>query len=133
MTETSNGAEQQNGEPRNTGQTAGPSGPLPSDHEPGRTAGDSPAANQRAAEPMPPTPAHGEDRGQARDDQAPPDAPDAGDSSSVPVPGNLEDAGGNVTPHVFAAKGTSEETPAAEGVRPTAIAQPGKPDGEPAT
>ena len=89
-------------QPGNTEQTAGPAGPLDSDHEPGRTAGDSPAANQRAGE--------------------------------EPVPGDLgrgDDA--TLGAAVLAAAGTSEETAAADGVTTTAIAQPGKPDGEPAT
>jgi hypothetical protein len=48
-------------------------------------------------------------------------------SGGVPVPG---DAKGVAVPSVQAATGTSEETGEVQGVNVTALAPPGKPDGE---
>jgi hypothetical protein len=49
-----------------------------------------------------------------------------------PYPGNVNDEHGHVAVAAAAAAGTSEETPKTTAVR-TAVAQPGKPDGEVAT
>jgi hypothetical protein len=51
----------------------------------------------------------------------------------VPAPGFISDEHGHVAVSTHAAQGTSEELAGAEGIRTTAIAQPGKPDGEVAT
>jgi hypothetical protein len=48
-------------------------------------------------------------------------------TGGVPTPG---DSKGVAVPAVQAAAGTSEESAGVEGVRITAIAPPGKPDGE---
>jgi hypothetical protein len=48
-------------------------------------------------------------------------------TGGVPTPG---DAKGVAVPSVQAAAGTSEETPQVQGVNVTALAPPGKPDGE---
>jgi hypothetical protein len=51
----------------------------------------------------------------------------AGTTGGVPTPG---DSKGVSVPSVQAAAGTSEESEAVQGVRTTALAPPGKPDGE---
>ncbi|HZG96591.1 MAG TPA: hypothetical protein VEZ46_17990 [Mycobacteriales bacterium] len=56
-----------------------------------------------------------------------------GSDSPVPAPGFISDEHGHVAVSTHAAQGTSEELAGAEGIRTTAIAQPGKPDGEVAT
>jgi hypothetical protein len=48
-------------------------------------------------------------------------------------PGFVNDEPGHVAVSIAAAQGTSEQLPVAEGIKTTAIAQPGKPDGEVAT
>jgi hypothetical protein len=51
----------------------------------------------------------------------------------VHSPGDVNDEKGYVAVVLDAAPGTSEQSPEVEGVRKTAVAQPGKPDGEVAT
>lgn len=51
----------------------------------------------------------------------------------VPSPGFLNDEHGHVAVSTRAAQGTSEEMPAVDGIKTTAIAQSSKPDGEVAT
>ena len=51
----------------------------------------------------------------------------SGTTGGVPTPG---DSKGVSVPSVQAASGTSEESEAVQGVRTTALAPPGKPDGE---
>lgn len=72
------------------------------------------STNQARAEPMPPTPAHGDGPGQGRTGTEA-DAPDA---RGVPVPSDVP------------AEGTSEGAEPVEGVRTTAIAPEGMADGE---
>lgn len=75
-----------------------------------------PAANQQKHEPL-------EETGEQ--EQAPRVAPPA--DGGVPVPG---DSQGVSVPSVQAAAGTSEESGEVDGVSTTALAPPGKPDGE---
>ena len=98
-----------------------------------------PAANQKAAEPVPSAP---EESPQASGGSAAPShtagdqAAGSGtrpgvDGSGVPAPGAAPgEAAGVPVPSVHAAAGTSEENEAVKGVRTTAVTAPGKPDGE---
>ena len=70
------------------------------------------SSNQARAEPMPPTPAHGETPGTS----AP--GPSAPDAQGVPVPSDVP------------AEGTSEGAEPVDGVRVNAIAPEGHADGE---
>ena len=70
------------------------------------------STNQARAEPMPPTPAHGDGPGQGRTGESEPDA------RGVPVPSDVP------------AEGTSEGAEPVDGVRTTAIAPEGMADGE---
>jgi len=90
---------------------------------------DPPAANQGKDEPIDATP---DDSPQSSDgdSESEPGAAAAGSTSatgSVQTPG---DSKGVAVPSVQAAAGTSEESESVDDVRITALAPPGKPDGE---
>jgi hypothetical protein len=99
------------------------------------------SSNQRKAEPMPPTPAHGDPaasrvpgvQGESPDDFAADDAAGATEVASATSGGSSEasgDAHEVPVPSEQAAEGTSEELDPVEGVRVTAIAPEGHADGE---
>lgn len=94
------------------------------------------SANQQKTEPVPPSPVATAPDFAARsaDRQAAPvDVAQKVTDPPVPSPGYIPDEHGHVAVSTKAAQGTSEELPAAEGISATALAQPGKPDGEVAT
>jgi hypothetical protein len=90
---------------------------------------DPPAANQGKDEPIPTTPdesAQGSSGGTAENTAEAAVSP-AGTITGVPTPG---DSQGVSVPSVQAAAGTSEQSEKVDGVKITAVAPPGKPDGE---
>lgn len=93
------------------------------------------SANQAKTEAMPPSPvATAPDFADPSGDRQPEpaDVPPILGEPPVPSPGNIFDES-HIAVSTYAAAGTSEQTLAAEGVSATAVAQPGKPDGEVAT
>ena len=81
-------------------------------------------------------PETGADADEIRD--APPAAGQSGARGAVgappvPSPGFINDQDGHIAVSTNAAAGTSEELPAVQAATATALAQPGKPDGEVAT
>jgi hypothetical protein len=92
------------------------------------------SSNQPKTEPMPPSPAaEAPEFADPEVAQVPETASREGPETPVPSPGFVSDEHGHVAVSTFAAAGTSEQTNPAEGIRTTALAQPGKPDGEVAT
>ena len=92
------------------------------------------SSNQPRTEPVPPSPAADAPELAAPEAAAPPSASSTGHlEAPVPSPGFVSDEHGHIVVSPFAAAGTSEESDPVEGVRTTALAQPGKPDGEVAT
>ena len=93
------------------------------------------STNQAKTEAMPPSPVStAPDFAEPSGDRQPEpsDLPPVTGEPPVPSPGNLADAS-HLAVSMYAAQGTSEGLPAAEGVFAIAVAQPGKPDGEVAT
>jgi hypothetical protein len=94
------------------------------------------SSNQARTEPVPPTPAATPPDFAARSEDSKVDENDVASARPeppVPSPGSLNDEHGHIAVSTHAAAGTSEQLPAAEGVKTTAMVQPGKPDGEVAT
>ncbi|MEO6712835.1 MAG: hypothetical protein ABIM89_05320 [Mycobacteriales bacterium] len=95
------------------------------------------STNQARTEPVPPSPAATPPDFAAQSaDRKQPDASEvalARAEPPVPSPGNINDEHGHVAVSTLAAAGTSEQQGHVEGVKTTALAQPGKPDGEVAT
>jgi hypothetical protein len=87
---------------------------------------DPPAANQGKDEPIATSPSESP---QSSDEQPAGDSASmpAGATGGVPTPG---DSQGVSVPSVQAAAGSSEESEKVQDVRTTALAPPGKPDGE---
>lgn len=94
------------------------------------------STNQARTEPVPPSPAATPPEFAARSADRQPDEDEVETPRAeppVPSPGYINDEHGHVAVSTLAAQGTSEQLPQAEGVKTTALAQPGKPDGEVAT
>jgi hypothetical protein len=92
--------------------------------------------NQARSEPVPPSPAATPPDFAARSEDRPVGVKEAASTRPqppVPSPGFVSDEHGHVAVSTQAAQGTSEELPNAQAVKTTALAQPGKPDGEVAT
>ena len=90
------------------------------------------SSNQAKTEPVPPSPAAHPEFSSPEPAGHPATSKGSLDSP-VPSPGFVSDEHGHVAVSTFAAAGTSEEADPVEGIRTTALAQPGKPDGEVAT
>ena len=93
---------------------------------------DPPAANQGKDEPIAASPTESPQSMETDDVRSAANLPNAatmpaGTTGGVPTPG---DSKGVSVPSVQAAAGSSEESEAVQGVRTTALAPPGKPDGE---
>jgi hypothetical protein len=91
------------------------------------------SSNQATTEPVPLSPAADEPEFVAPEPASHPHGSSGHLESPVPSPGFVSDEHGHVMVSPNAAAGTSEESNPVEGIRTTALAQPGKPDGEVAT
>jgi hypothetical protein len=91
------------------------------------------SSNQAKTEPVPPSPAAESPEFAAAEPASHPTGSSGHLESPVPSPGFVSDEHGHIVVSPLAAAGTSEEADPVEGIRTTALAQPGKPDGEVAT
>lgn len=91
------------------------------------------SSNQAKTEPVPPSPAADTPEFAAPEPATHPAGSSGHLEPPVPSPGFVSDEHGHIVVSPFAAAGTSEEADPVEGIRTTALAQPGKPDGEVAT
>lgn len=91
------------------------------------------SSNQAKTEPVAPSPAGDVPEFAAGEPARRPTDSSGHLEAPVPSPGFVNDEHGHVMVSPLAAAGTSEESDPVKGVRTTALAQPGKPDGEVAT